>query len=188
MGSILVLECQSRTLPYSRITLVPGKLVVGRSRNCGLHVPDPTVSRRHAEILVTEQEINVIDLESHNGTYVEDAPVAACRLLPGQCLRFGAVPFRLSCDSGGYPFAESEVETLEAPSGRPENSSDPLLAALSPAQRRVFDLLLSGKSEKEVAARLHLSRNTVHNHIREIYKMADVHSRAELLARFVPAH
>jgi DNA-binding CsgD family transcriptional regulator len=56
---------------------------------------------------------------------------------------------------------------------------------LSEAQKRVLDLLLDGNSEKEVAVRLEISRHTVHNHVKEIYKKMTVNSRPELLALFV---
>ncbi len=55
---------------------------------------------------------------------------------------------------------------------------------LSAAERRVFDLILSGHAEKEVATRLEISRHTVHCHVRKIYRTLHVRrSRAELLAK-----
>ncbi len=50
----------------------------------------------------------------------------------------------------------------------------------------MFNLLLEGLSEKEIAYKLGLSRHTVHSHVKDIYELAGVNSRAELLARFVP--
>jgi DNA-binding CsgD family transcriptional regulator len=46
---------------------------------------------------------------------------------------------------------------------------------------------LAGLSEKDVAVRLELSRHTVHSHVREIYRLLNVRTRSELLARFVRA-
>jgi DNA-binding NarL/FixJ family response regulator len=53
---------------------------------------------------------------------------------------------------------------------------------LSPAQWRVFELLVEGFGEKQIATRLQLSHHTVHNHVRGIYTRYSVHSRAEFLA------
>jgi DNA-binding CsgD family transcriptional regulator len=53
---------------------------------------------------------------------------------------------------------------------------------LSGAQRRVLLLLLDGLSEKDAAERLTISPHTVHNHVRDIYSILNVHTRAELLA------
>jgi DNA-binding NarL/FixJ family response regulator len=56
---------------------------------------------------------------------------------------------------------------------------------LSEAERRVFELLLTGQPEKGIARRLDLSPHTVHNHVRAILRAFHVHSRAELLAELL---
>ena len=57
---------------------------------------------------------------------------------------------------------------------------------LSPQQLKTLELLLSGRSEKEVAAALGLSTHTVHVYVTGLHKRFGVRSRAELMARFVP--
>lgn len=54
---------------------------------------------------------------------------------------------------------------------------------LPPRCRRTLELLLQGASEKEVARAVYRSPNTVHEHVRTIYRHFKVSSRAELLAR-----
>ena len=49
-------------------------------------------------------------------------------------------------------------------------------------QTRVFDLLAQGLTEKEVAAELHVTGNTVHGHAKAIYKVLSVSTRGELVA------
>jgi DNA-binding CsgD family transcriptional regulator len=56
-------------------------------------------------------------------------------------------------------------------------------AGLSRRERDTFALLLTDASEKQIAARLGLSRYTVHGYIKTIYKKLGVTSRAELMAR-----
>ena len=51
--------------------------------------------------------------------------------------------------------------------------------------RPTMELLLKGESEKEIALQLHRSINTIHQHVRMIYRHFDVSSRAELLAYFI---
>ena len=68
--------------------------------------------------------------------------------------------------------------------------SDLLLAtrggmAVSPRQRQVLDYLLAGHSEKQIAEKLRLSRNTVHHHVKALHRHFGVSSRSELLARWV---
>lgn len=56
---------------------------------------------------------------------------------------------------------------------------------LSPYLRRVLDRLLQGDSEKEAGRNLGLSIHTVHQYAKQIYKIYDVASRAELMAQFI---
>jgi DNA-binding CsgD family transcriptional regulator len=57
------------------------------------------------------------------------------------------------------------------------------VAELPPRLRQVLDCLLEGDSEKQVAARLGLSRHTVHDHVKALYRRLGVTSRPELMAR-----
>jgi DNA-binding CsgD family transcriptional regulator len=59
---------------------------------------------------------------------------------------------------------------------------DDLFTSLPPRVRQTLDCLLEGDSEKQVAARLGLSRHTVHQYVTDLYRRLGVSSRAELLA------
>jgi DNA-binding CsgD family transcriptional regulator len=65
---------------------------------------------------------------------------------------------------------------------RARGSADPRLAALSQAQRRVFELICRGKSNKEIAAALDISVNTARNHVAAVNARFGAHSRAHLAA------
>lgn len=54
---------------------------------------------------------------------------------------------------------------------------------LTPRQREVFDLLLTGLDEPAIARRLYRSRSTVNEHIARIYAAFGVSSRAAFMAR-----
>jgi len=56
---------------------------------------------------------------------------------------------------------------------------------MSKRLRETLELLLEGKSEKEVARELDLSVKTVHEYVGMIYKHFRVSSRAELMAYFI---
>jgi DNA-binding CsgD family transcriptional regulator len=60
---------------------------------------------------------------------------------------------------------------------------DPL-SVLSPRLAETFALLMQGLPEKQVAARLGVTRNTAHSYVKEIYARLNVESRPELLAAF----
>lgn len=53
---------------------------------------------------------------------------------------------------------------------------------LTPRQQQVLELLTSGHSTTQIAASLHLSRETIRNHIRDLLRALDTHSRIEAVA------
>lgn len=56
---------------------------------------------------------------------------------------------------------------------------------LTKRQQQVLQLLLQGQKEQVVAQALRLSVNTVHTHVKNIYKQLGVQSRAMLMAKFI---
>ena len=63
---------------------------------------------------------------------------------------------------------------------KPGACNDP---KLSSRMRQTLECLLAGDSEKEAAAKLQLSRHTVHIYVKNLHKHYQVSSRGELLAR-----
>jgi len=59
-------------------------------------------------------------------------------------------------------------------------------AVLSRREREVLTQLVSGCSMKQIGSRLGLSEHTVRDYTKSIYRHYQVHSRGELLARFIP--
>jgi eukaryotic-like serine/threonine-protein kinase len=67
-------------------------VMVGRDRTCAIVLAHPAVSRRHARITVTGQSPVLEDLQSANGTYVNNARIERIVLKAGDIVRFGADP------------------------------------------------------------------------------------------------
>src|SRR5688500_9364645 len=61
----------------------------------------------------------------------------------------------------------------------------PLDRELSPRMQQTLQSLLTGDSEKQAAAKLGVSRNTVHVYVKQLYRRFGVNSRGELLAKWV---
>ena len=55
---------------------------------------------------------------------------------------------------------------------------------LTPQEARVTELILRGSSNRDIAAALVVSENTVQTHLRHIYEKVSVRSRTQLLARY----
>lgn len=53
------------------------------------------------------------------------------------------------------------------------------LTKLSSRQREVFDLILKGKSNKEIISELHIELSTLKTHINQVYKILGIQSRRE---------
>jgi DNA-binding CsgD family transcriptional regulator len=62
---------------------------------------------------------------------------------------------------------------------------EPSAMHLSPRLRQVLDCLLQGDGEKQVAARLGLSPQTINQYVKAVYRHFRVASRGELLARWL---
>ncbi|MDQ6612239.1 MAG: FHA domain-containing protein [Gemmatimonadota bacterium] len=75
-----------------RFALPPGKkLILGRETTCDLPILDVGVSRRHAELLATENGLEIRDLASRNGTYINGRRVVDAVAVAGDRLTFGGV-------------------------------------------------------------------------------------------------
>ncbi len=90
--------------------LKPGTLVVGRALTSDIPVFDPTISRRHAEVTADDGGVQVRDLGSSNGTFVNGAKIEAAKVSPGDVVTFGKVAFRLQEYTPGPPVRTGGAE------------------------------------------------------------------------------
>ena len=66
--------------------------LIGRERSqCGIYLRDPNVSRRHAELSYDGSNWHIVDLNSTNGTLVNDIDVDECVLRDGDLITVGLV-------------------------------------------------------------------------------------------------
>jgi len=80
--------------------LETSKVTLGRGFDCDIHLEDESASRRHAAIQQDELGFLLVDLNSTNGTFVNDELVQQHRLMAGDRIRIGSHVFKyLSSDS-----------------------------------------------------------------------------------------
>jgi Nif-specific regulatory protein len=84
-----------------RLTAIAGRLkgsvftiedlpvVIGRDTTATLCLADASVSRRHSQIEKEEEDFVILDLESLNGTFINDVPVKRRKLQHGDRVRIG---------------------------------------------------------------------------------------------------
>jgi len=78
-----------------RASLPPGEYVIGRDESAHIRIDHPTISRRHARLIVDEEQIVIADLESGNGTSIDEVPLnGESNLYEGQTARLGEVRLR----------------------------------------------------------------------------------------------
>lgn len=110
------------------IELRRGNLLVGRSSGCQLVLEDSMVSRRHAELLVTDDAVTVKDLGSVNGLYVNSRRVEGSqRMKEGDTLQIGQREFVLRSflrESVPISSDRQHVETLHGESLEDDSKSE----------------------------------------------------------------
>ena len=92
----------------SRYPLKTEALVLGRGEDCTVQIADHSVSRKHARIELGPGGFYVYDLQSTNGTFVNDKPVTSAKLHDGDYLRVGNCIYRYL--TGGNVEAEYHEE------------------------------------------------------------------------------
>ncbi|MEM6797575.1 MAG: FHA domain-containing protein, partial [Acidobacteriota bacterium] len=79
-----------------RFELTEGEHTVGADSRCAIHLPEATVSRRHARLRVRSDALQVEDVGSRNGTWLGRSRLdAPAELQAGSALIFGTVPARV---------------------------------------------------------------------------------------------
>jgi diguanylate cyclase (GGDEF)-like protein len=92
----------------TRYALADTPVVIGRGNDCDIRINDHSVSRRHARIQPGADGYYAVDLQSTNGTFVNDVPASICKLKDGDYLRVGNCIYRFL--AGGNVEAEYHEE------------------------------------------------------------------------------
>src|SRR5438132_4992217 len=92
----------------TRYPLTDVPMVLGRGNDSDMRINDHSVSRRHARIQPAADGYFAVDLQSTNGTFVNDVPASMCKLQDGDYLRVGNCIYRFL--AGGNVEAEYHEE------------------------------------------------------------------------------
>ncbi len=106
---------------FGKMFGVTGPMIIGRSSECDIAIPVEEISRRHARVKPNELGLQVEDLGSSNGTYINNRRVQSAQLLPGDELRLDQV--RLILTAPGMEIQQVQQQALatsasEADGGR----------------------------------------------------------------------
>ena len=153
--------------------ITDGSYTIGRGERCRICLPDPSVSERHALLLVAGATCRIEDIGSENGTYINATPVRKpATVLPSTPITIG--PYTLTIthvdeDSAPPPDASSPEPAQPrashaikhgSPTPEPEPEPEPEPAVEPPRADPAVELKRSIKSQihRELVERLDIKR------------------------------
>jgi len=92
------------------------RTTIGRVEDNMFQIAETSVSSHHCEVLLRGNDVVIKDLNSTNGTFINDQPVTESVLKPGQTLRIGTVELKLDAGVGA-------PATTSAPASTPANAA-----------------------------------------------------------------
>jgi adenylate cyclase len=94
--------------------LPDGPVTIGRTEESTICVLHKSLSRRHARLERDGERVFLVDLDSKNGTFVNEARISRCELRDGETFRCGEVRFRLVPSTRSLPLglAPTQVQSL----------------------------------------------------------------------------
>jgi hypothetical protein len=105
-------------------------LTIGRDPECDLFFADRKLSRKHARVERAGPGLRLVDLESRNGTWVNEERVEACDLAPGDEIRLGGLRILIQRESHRDEGDESTVCLSGGAAAPPETGTVALSAAM----------------------------------------------------------
>jgi pSer/pThr/pTyr-binding forkhead associated (FHA) protein len=154
------------------------KFVIGRGDDCQLRPQSDAVSRRHCEIMITENEVVVRDLGSRNGTFVNGERVGEVAvLLAGDQLRIGPLEFEMVVEQTvAKPKRPKVADIKEAVARTAEGSSVGAASELSDVTQWLEE------ADTEDIQRRHVTPET------RQFRLDDTAAPTEAVAKAAAAH
>ncbi len=100
------------------------KTTIGRVEDNTFQIAEPSVSSHHCEVLLRGNEVVIKDLNSTNGTFINDEKITESVLKPGQKLRLGQIELQLENGAPAVPAGSgsaSSAAPAPAPARKPES-------------------------------------------------------------------
>ncbi|HJW46425.1 MAG TPA: FHA domain-containing protein [Lysobacter sp.] len=88
---------------FGRSYPLQGPLTIGRSPECDIHINDPGLSRVHARLVPGEDGVQIEDLDSTNGSFLNDRRMKREKARIGDEIGFDKLRFRLVGAGGHEP-------------------------------------------------------------------------------------
>jgi pSer/pThr/pTyr-binding forkhead associated (FHA) protein len=102
---------------FGRSYPLQGPITIGRSPECGIHINDPGLSRVHARLVPGEDGVQLEDLSSTNGSFLNDRRVIKEKARIGDEIGFDKLRFRLSGAAAQEPVHIQATKVSLTPRG-----------------------------------------------------------------------
>ncbi|MDY7011424.1 MAG: FHA domain-containing protein [Planctomycetota bacterium] len=86
---------------------------VGRADDCILRIPLMSISRQHCKLIKSDNELQIQDMGSSNGTYINNRRVNKTVLNAGDRITLGTVTFTVQIDGKPEQISSAKVKTTE---------------------------------------------------------------------------
>jgi PAS domain S-box-containing protein len=157
--------------------VIDSKGIIRWINPAGQHIVGDVVGRQFTSVVAPEQKLRARDIFARK--VVGDAPVTDAEVVvldrdgDRVAVEVSSIPLYRGDRVVGIFGQVSDV--VEEPHPHPEFH-------LTPRQAEVLALLERGRSTAQIAEELHLSKETVRNHVRAILRAVGVNSRLEAVA------
>ncbi len=153
--------------------LVSAQTVIGRGEEADLRLDDDGVSRKHAKLIrAAGGLVNVMDLGSTNGVFVNGAKVDLGLLQLGDTLELGP---------------DVQLRLVDAATATAVPTSGAATLGLTDRQLDIARLVATGLTNAAIAERLQISPRTVTSHLDHVYTRLGISSRAALVTQLAAA-
>ena len=143
MRAVWTLEIDGTERPF--LLAEGARLTIGRVPDCDIQLKDHAVSRRHCTIEARGDELIVTDLESANGTFLNDRLIRTSSIHTGDAIRVGATLVRVARGPAAGESATGPAAAVE----RDERLESVIRKRFEPAR---FDWLASLSSTAETGS------------------------------------
>ncbi len=154
--------------------------LLGRAKGCQLTLSHSSVSREHTKIVKQRDELFIEDCNSTNGTILNGRLLnQSTRLRDADSIKICDFEFRVTSKADTSQNDQTIISNSETPINNFSSKYK-----LTPREEELLSYLIKGVSTKEVAASMFISPGTAKNHILNLLKKTDTHSRLELITAY----
>ena len=154
MASLFVIQGRDQG---KRFELDRPLLTIGRDASCVIQLNDTEVSRKHSEIRIQTSAVEVVDLSSSNGTFVNGARVTQAPLVSGDRLQLGRTLMIFTGSQSPTEMANQVDIVRQHPHDSQIISSLSHDSAIEPAEFADNDWLAEARSNLQVMYRTALA-------------------------------